>query len=227
MELRDVCDVWTRETVKEWFSDWEISDYLPADKTAVVNNSGIFDKNKLLDMIIDHYWLREIGFETVGEFKWQAGILMKEIMEEKSRLIYSVCVDIDPLVNEDYTETFERSANRSDDGSSSANSTTTSNGSGLGITSDTPQGQITKDEILQGKYASGTQAEETENSGTSESSGTSKNQTDESETYTRKLKGNRGIDSTQQRLIQQYRDIIIGVYRDIIESVNELFMGIY
>ena len=70
-------------------------------------------------------------------------------MEEYLPLIYSASIKYDPLVNVDYTESYEREA--TNEGSSS-NSTTgrnvsNSSSSGLNVQSDTPQGQISKTSI--------------------------------------------------------------------------------
>lgn len=207
IQLRSVIDICGEDEVKSWFTDYELSDYLSPEEIAVVNERGTWNKNKLAQMIIDHYYMYEIGFETPGLFRHQAKVLMRELMEEKAPLIYSAAIKYDPLVNVDFSETFERNTE----------STTSSNGSGLSIQSDTPQGQISKNDILQGKYASNTAANES----TDSSSGTG------AENYTRRTIGNSGSLSTSQKLIQQYRENIIMINRDIIKDLNMLFMGVY
>ena len=215
IELRNVISIFGENTVKGWFMDYELSDYLTDEEIAVITARGTWSKEKLAQMILDHYYMHEIGYETPALFRHQAKVLMRELMEEKAPLIYSAAIQYDPLVNVDYTEEFERSTT----GNSSSQSN--SNGSGLTVNSDTPQGQISKTAILQGSYASSTGANESTNavSDSSENEGT--------ETYTRRTRGNSGVSATAQKMIEQYRQNIIMINRDIIKDMESLFMGIY
>lgn len=207
IQLRGVIDMVGEEEVKSWFSDYELSDYLTADEIAVIEERGTWSKEKLAQMIVDHYYMYEIGLETPALFRHQAKVMMRELMEEKAPLIYSAAIKYDPLVNVDFTETFNRNTE------SSSNTT----GSGLTVSSDTPQGQISKSDILQGKYATATGANE--NTDSSVGAGT--------ENYVRKTKGNSGVSATAQKMVQQYRENIIMINRDIIKDLNILFMGIF
>ena len=219
IELRNVIDMFGEEKVKSWFMDYELSDYLTDDEIAVITARGIWSKEKLAQAIIDHYYVYEIGLETPGLFAHQAKVLMREIMEEKAPLIYSAAISYDPLVNVDYTETFDRTS----DNESISNSTSTNTGSGLTVSSDTPQGQINKNAILQGNYASSTSANENENSIVDQTNTNGKG----NEAYTKHVKGNSGVSATAQKMIQQYRQNIIMINRDIIKDMNMLFMGVY
>ena len=102
-----------------------------------------------------------------------------------------------------------------------SSSESASSGSGLVVNSDTPQGQINKNEILSGKYASSTSANENENSGTSSTT------SDGREEYVKTTKGNSGVSATSQSMIRQYRDIIRAVNTEIVFELEPLFMGIY
>ena len=202
-ELRFIVENTSLEEVEAMFKDYELSDYLTEDEIAVIEERGTWSKDKLAKKIVEHYWVHEIGLETVGLFKHQAKVAMQEIMEEKLPLIYSASIKYDPLVNVDFTETYEEE--NSQDG----------NADGLNVNSDTPQGQISKQSILAGNYASSTGASE----GTSHSEG--------SQSWTRTQKGNSGSLSTAQKLVQQYRENIIMIDRDIIKDLSQLFMRIY
>lgn len=207
IELRNVVRLYGENTVKGWFSDYELSDYLTDEEIAVIAERGVWSKDKLAQAILDHYYMYEIGFETPALFAHQAKVLMRELMEEKAPLLYSAAIKYDPLVNVDYTETY----------SGTSGSTSSSSGSGLNVQSDTPQGQISKATILAGNYASSTGANEAENSA---------NTTGE-EAYSKHVQGNSGVSATAQKMIQQYRDNIIMINRDIIKDMKSLFMGIY
>ena len=211
IELRKVCDLYTRSVVESWFKDYDISYYLRPEEIASIESAGLWSKDRLASKIVDHYFMREIGLETPALFKHYAKVLMQEIMERKLPLIYSISINYDPLVNVDYTESFERTIENE--------GTTSNNASGLSVSSDTPQGQIQKSQILAGAYASATGASETE------SSSNDSNSTDEN--YTKHVKGNSGVSATAQKMIQQYRENIIAVDEEIINELNKLFMGLY
>lgn len=211
MELRRVIDFFDRETVEGWFKDYKLTDFLTQDEIDVINERGTWSKDKLATKIVDHYFMREIGFETPALFRHFVKVSMNEIMERKLPLIYSASLNYDPLVNVDYTETF----NRTIDNTSESND----NSSGLTVNSTTPQGEISKAQILAGKYASSTQAGESEN--TSSTTGNSE------EGSTKHVKGNSGVSATAQKMIQQYRENIIAIDGDIIYELNDLFMGVY
>lgn len=210
-ELRTVCDLFGRETVEGWFKDYELSDYLTSDEIDVIENRGTWSKDKLAEKIVNHYLMCEIGYETPAYFKHQVKNEMRELMEEYAPLIYSASIEYDPMVNVDYTETY----NASDSGSASGSSS----GTGLAVNSDTPQGQISKTAILNGDYATST-------SGTDSDTSTSSESSNESE-YTKKIKGNSGVSATAQKMIAQYRDNIRAIDREIINKLNKHFMGIF
>lgn len=205
-ELIDL-GIYTKEEIKESFKSYNLSDYLTAEEIEVINERGTWDKDRLAEKIFNHYYLEEIGFQTYERFCFEAKELMDEIMEEKLPMIYSYSIKYDPLVNVDFTESFEREFNNND----------TASADGIVLNSDTPQGRVTKTDILAGNYASNTSGNETTSSGTSEGS----------ESYTKRTKGNSGISATAQALLKQYRDNIKAIDRDIIKEVNILFMGLF
>lgn len=215
--------LYTRQEIEGWFKDYELTDYLTADEIAVIEDRGTWSKDKLAAQIVDHYLMREIGLETPALFAHHAKVLMKEIMEEKLPLIYSASIEYDPLVNVDYSETY--AAQRQGSGTASSTGTSSSSTSGLSVNSDTPQSQISKEAILAGTYASLTGASEATDS--SSTTGSSTNSETGTESYTKNIKGNSGVSATAQALIMQYRKAIVAINRDIIEEVNDLFMGIY
>ena len=214
MELRELFTpikynppFYTREEVENFFKDYEITDYLTPEQIKVIEDNNLWSKDKLARKIVDHYYMREIGQETIALWKHYVKVTMQELMEEYLPLIYSSAIQYDPLVNVDYTETFERTANN----------TGNANSSGLGVASDTPQGRISKAGILRGDYASSTSASENETNST----------TDSEENYTKRIKGNSGVSATAQKMVEQYRDNIRAIDREIIEKLEPLFMGLY
>lgn len=227
IELRKVCEIYGRSEVENWFKEYNLNEYLTSAQIESIENAGIWNKQKLASKIVDHYFMREIGFETPYQFKHQAKVLMQEIMEDYLPVIYSNSIEFDPLVNVDFTETFEREIEGSSESQGTSNSNSNSNSESLNINNDTPQTNIAKQDLENGIYASNVgqgqnnsnieDNTETSNSGSSESK----------EKYTRHQKGNSGVTATAQALIKQYRETIRAVDREIIEKVNILFMGIY
>lgn len=199
IELRNIIMIYGEDTVKEWFMDYNLEDYLTPDQIETIETAGLWSKEKLADKIINHFYMREIGLETPALFKLKLKVMLDEIMEEYLPVIYSTAIKYDPLVNVDYTETYT---------GSDVNS-----GDSLSVQSDTPQGEISKTEILAGKYASATGASEASNTNT--------------QNYTKNIRGNSGVSATAQRMIMQYRENIRTTTKDIINKLEPLFMGIY
>ena len=219
MELRTIVEYEGREKVEDFFKDYCIYNYLRPNEVESILSANIWSKDRLASKIVDHYYMREIGYETIGAFKHYAKVYMQEIMERYLPLIYSNSISYDPLVNVDYTETFERNIK----GTGESESNSTNEASGLSVNSDTPQGQITKANILAGNYASNTGASETESS----ISDTTSNSSNTDETYSKKVKGNSGVSATAQKMIEQYRNNIIAIDEKIIKELDKLFMGLY
>lgn len=223
--------LYTRSQIEGWFKDYELSDYLTQEQIDVINEAGLWNKDKLAKKIVNHYYMRESGLETIGLFKHYAKVTMDELMEEYLPLIYSASIEYDPLVNVDYTETFNRTAENEGQGTSTGSNTSTStnNSSGLVVGSNTPQGQISKAGILAGNYASSTSANENEASinDTTSTTGSTSTQNNTNEEYLKRVKGNSGVSATAQKMILQYRENIIAIDRDIIKKLDILFMGLY
>lgn len=215
IEMRELISTFGRDEVKSWFEQYELSDYLTPEEIAVIEERGVWSKDKLSERIIDHFYTREIGNDAIGQWCLFVKDKMHEIMETYAPLIYSSSIKFDPLVNVDYTESYEGSND------STNSSTSKSNGSGLTVNSDTPMGQISKSDILKGKYASSTGANETENNIT-DSSNAQGNQS-----YKKSVKGNSGVSATAQALIEQYRKYIRALDTEIVYELEPLFMGLY
>lgn len=208
-----------------WFKDYILSDFLPQSQIDIITNNNVWSKDKLAKKIVDHYFTYEIGFETPELFRIKVKAFMQEIMEEKLPLIYSNSISYDPLINNDLTETLEREVDGTTSTNGESTSEATNNSDGFSMQSDTPQGGLLKQDIIDGKY--GTQANSSESNSTindstnSSSSGTSNN----TENYTKNIKGNSNL--SKQKLIAEYRKNVVAIDRDIIESISILFMRLW
>lgn len=209
----------TRAEVESWFMDYELTDYLTTEQIEKIEAAGMWSKEKLAKKIVDHYFMREIGYETPALFQHFAKIKMKEIMEYELPVVYSNSLEYDPLESVLFDITEERKIK----GTGSSESNSTSNGSGLSVASDTPQTNINKADILSGHYASQTNASET----TTGVNGTTNTESDTTEQFTHHEQGNKGVLDSYQKMLVDYRKSLVAVDREIIEQLNELFMGIY
>lgn len=212
-----------------------------------LNEYPIFDENyrqKLNQKIINHYYFREIGFETVGLFRFYLKQTMNEIMPYYNQLYESALLEIDPLNTINFTETLTRTKIGNDtknfnedttvnsNGDSNSNSTKSTNFKD--VESDTPQGMLSIGNIegeLYASYARISKNEDTTNSTAhQETTDTQKRKNDEkinredNENYTRTEKGNR---ESQSELLMKYRQTFLNIDMQVINELNDLFMGLY
>lgn len=208
LELRELVEFEGRDNIKKWFEDYNLEDYLTPAQIQTINDRGVWSKEKLADLIIDHYYMREIGFESPALFKLKMKVALREIMEEKAPLIWSASLNIDPM-NE-----FEVTTVTNSSGQTSTN--TNSSSDSLNIHSNTPQGKINKSQILNGDYASSTDG----NEGTAQTSGTGSDTSHSDST-------SKGRNRSEIVLIREYRQNILMINREIINDLADLFIGIY
>lgn len=232
--IRNIEEIIGHEKLKNFFMDYNLTDFLTNEEVETITSKNTWSKEKLAEKIIEHYYFDEIGFETIEMFRRRTKILLQEIMESKLPLIYSNSVKYDMLVNVDFTETFDRNIDATGENKSSSstigsnNSTSDSSGESKSKYSDTPQNLIQNlsDEIyVSNATFSNTGSQIRDNTQTSaNSSNESSGKSNNIEHYERKQKGNSGALTTSQKLIEQYRSIIVSIDRDIIKELSELFM---
>ena len=228
LELRDVI----AGGVDIWAFDYP-SYYQGAEKAA-------FEKK-----VIDHYYFRQIGQETVGRFLHVFRTKVREIMPYYVDMYKTVEIMQgieDPFGNVDIVETFEQestgTASGQETGSASGNETynredtRSSSEDREHRFSNTPQGSIenlnsymteaSTDKLVGSESleanSSSNQSSESSSSTSSESAGTVKH------TLTRK--GNQGVNTYAHDMIE-FRQSILNVDMMIINELNELFLGIY
>lgn len=225
--LHNLQEWYTESEVKSWFMNYNLSDFLTQEQITSITNAGIWTKEKLADKIYNHYYMREIGFETPFLFKHHVIIKMKELMEYYLPIIYSYSLKYDPLVNVDFTETFTRNIDNDSQNKGTSNSLSNSNSENLSILNNTPQTNINKQDIESGFYATEVNQSNSQNNINDTTSTSNDMASSTKENYERKTKGNSGVLTTAQKLLDQYRSTIKAVDTEIIENLNDLFMGIY
>lgn len=209
----------------------------------------IFDESyreQLNNKIIQHYYFREIGFETEALFKNRLDQKMNEIMPYYNQMYESSKLKIDPLSTIDLEEVFSRKSKTTGEGTSSTsgtgnntnnfNSTDTTDYGKISKFSDIAQAQTTPNEILNDKYLTsatvddgqdkntntGTNTSQTES--TTSGTSTDKRNLDEDTTLTRK--GNNGT-ASESELLNMYRETFLNIDMMIIDDLDELFLGIW
>ena len=227
MELRKVCEYYGRDTVESWFKSYEISHYLTPEQIEQIEKFGVWSKERLAKKIVDWYFMREIGFETPALFEHYAKITMERIMESKLPKIYSSFLEYDPLSSVDYVEEYTREIEGTSNTNGSSSSSSRSNGSGLNINNDTPETNISKQDIETGIYASSVNQSETTAEINDNTTTNAEGRSNTIERYTHSMKGDNGVIVTNQYLVREYREIISAVDSEIIDELDYLFMGLY
>ena len=223
IELRKVCDLYTREVVENWFKSYELSDFLTPEQISLIQKYNVWSKEKLAKQIVDHYYMREIGFETPALFAHYAKVTMNELMESYLLKIYTKFLEYDPLSSVDYTEEYTREINT--DQKSKTNGNSNSNSSSLSINNNTPQKRVTKQNLNDGLYASNVNQTEIEDN--TENNQNAEGNSKTIEKYTHSMKGDNGVIVTNQYLVREFRELAINFNKEIIEELNTLFMGLY
>lgn len=166
------------------------SEHVTMELRHVVKDSDIFDRcdpfpiwdenhrGELEKKIIEHYYFRQIGFETVGRFKFMLNTRLREIMPRMNKIYKTTLFKYNPIENYNMEE--------------KGNDKRTANGESLGKYSETPQGKI--ENLIEGKYL------------TNATHGTDKSTGTEDHYFTRH--GNIGVTTTQQMIEQERKIII-------------------
>jgi len=183
----------------------------------------IFDetyRDHLTGVIVDHYWNREIGQETIDMFQLAMRRKMNEIMPVYNQMYLSTKVEYDPLSTIDL-KTVTSGSNTQGVTSHGTNNTTTDNQSkSRSVTSETPQTMLEGSE----DYATGAADVNSDTTATSDAIEDSTSNVNASSTGDSEVSGYQGVAS---ELIMRYRDSLINVDIMVIAELDELFMGVW
>ena len=166
------------------------SEHVTIELREVVKDTDIFDRcdpfpiwdenhrGELEKKIIEHYYFRQIGFETVGRFKFMLNVKLREIMPRMIQLYKTTLFKYNPIENYNMEERGTDTRNASSDS--------------LGKFSETPQGELNN--LLEGKYL------------TNATHGVDSAKSEDKHTFSRH--GNIGVTTTQQMIEQERKIII-------------------
>lgn len=184
------------------------SEHVTIELRKVVEDTDIFDRcdpfpiwdeahrGELEKKIIEHYYFRQIGFETVGRFKFMLNTRLREIMPRMNKLYKTTIYKYNPIENYNMEE------GSTDESKSS--------GEALNKFSDTPAGELKN--LIEARYLTSA------NHDTNNSEGTAK--------HSAWRHGNIGVTTTQQMIeqerkvtidldvmiIDELKDLFLGVF---------------
>lgn len=231
MQLRFICES-TLQNKGIDISTLTVDEIIEQSMNDVFNFSfPIYDTSYLPTLehnILNHYYTREIGLETVQLWKQKLNARLNLIMPKYNKMYESEIYKLDPLSNNSEVENFTRETqenSKSDaHSSSSRNGTETSGSTSQSIYSDTPQGRLSGLD-----YA--TSLNEDKSDGTSETNETDNGTSTETqnvnniENYIRKRSGLVGV--TVSSGIDEFIEKFKSIDMMIIEELSDLFMLIW
>lgn len=198
----------------------ELRTILENGNSISLNDYPIFDENYrsiLNTNIIDYYYFREIGFETVAQFNHYLNNKMNIIMPYYNKIYIATLKEINPLNNYNLTEKYEKKY----EGSGNNTTNDTSNSDSLNAFSDTPQGNVSNNEITELNYLS----EATQNKANYKNLSTSNMKNNAMENYIKNTSGTQGIPESE--MIKKYVDSLLNVDKMIIDELSDLFMKVW
>ena len=204
---------------------------------------SFFDENYrgvLCKKILKHYYLREIGCETVGIWLLWMNTKLEEIMPYYNKLYESELIKFNPMYDVDWNRKGNKTGNesgtgsRSTSGNNSGTNTQSGNSSNVrkDLYSDTPQGALTGVEsetyLTNARKVSdsGTTGVNGSTSGSYEDSESSSNKVDTTEDYVESVSGKQGGGS-YSKLLNEFRETFLNIDMQVIEEFEEMFMGLW
>lgn len=194
----------------------------------------------LCKKILKHYYLREIGCETVGIWLLWMNTKLEEIMPYYNKLYESELIKFNPMYDVDWNRKGNKTGNESGSGSrsTSGNNSGTNTQSGTSsntrkdLYSDTPQGALTGVEsetyLTNARKVSdsGETGVNGSTSGSYEDSESSSNKVDTTENYVESVSGKQGTGS-YSKMLNEFRETFLNIDMQVIEEFAEMFMELW
>lgn len=194
----------------------------------------------LCKKILKHYYLREIGCETVGIWLLWMNTKLEEIMPYYNKLYESELIKFNPMYDVDWNRKGNKTGNESGSGSrsTSGNNSGTNTQSGTSsntrkdLYSDTPQGALTGVEsetyLTNARKVSdsGETGVNGSTTGSYKDSESSSNKVDTTEDYVESVSGKQG-GSSYSKLLNEFRETFLNIDMQVIEEFDEMFMGLW
>lgn len=257
-EVRFICE--NKAGMTESSGGDNVDDIVSKSWNKIFTSKAVFFDEEyrcvLCQKILKHYYLREIGTETVGIWKLWMNTRLEEIMPFYNQLYKSALLEFNPLYDVDLKRTHNRKVDSSkqDDGTNkvvtdgvssergtgSVSESGSSNSTKKDLYSDTPQGAITGLEnenyltdarkVTDSGSTSGNTSSEFSNSGTNKTTvngeTTNTGTTNSLEDYVENVSGKQGSESYSSMLLK-FRETFLNIDMQVIEEFSDLFMGLW
>lgn len=206
--------------------DLELSELFPSE-------FDYYDpKNKLkfMELFYDHYFDREIGFETYSLFRHKLMAKLNLIMPKYTDMFNKQKMIIDPFNEYEEIETYTKDQKdkvKSDgSGSTSSDYTNDSSNESESITSDTPQGYLKPSDLYDHatKVDIDKNKDITKQKSSSKSDSKSNTDRESNELLDRKIQGRK---TNQIDLVDKYIKLYRNLDEMIIHECRDLFMGVF
>lgn len=188
-----------------------------------LNYYQLFDpayKPRLDGVIIDHFYNREIGMETIDMFQFAMRRKMNEIMPYYNQMYESTKIEFDPLSTMDIHTVSATDTSQTNEGTGTNATTSDSNSKSRAVSSSTPQTMLSGNE----DYAENAADSNAETVGTSNATEESSQTSNAESSGDTQITGYQGAASD---LIMRYRESLINVDLMIIRDLEELFMLVW
>lgn len=167
IQLRTFVTQWVKDggyynpSMPEWKQDFS-----PAYARLGLDEYPIYDESKrrqLNDKFIRHYWMREIGCETVGHFCLWCSNTFNEIMPYYNKMYETELLNVEHLLGIKRNKVVDmlRDFDESSSGNGSADTSTSSTGKSTNKFSDTPQDELFVSKVDAGDYLTNLTIEDT------------------------------------------------------------------
>ena len=217
-EVRFICEQCSGLNESVGYSN--IGDVIESARSKIFDfKYPIFDeayKSVLETKIIKHYYMREIGLETVGLWKHYLDMKMNEIMPYYNKLYESELLKFNPLYDVDITTKHTGTK----DGTATSNGGTTNNSKTSNYYSDTPQGGVNGVESL--KYLTSANINTSNGETKNENSTTIK----DTEEYLEHVQGKNG-GTSYAKMLEEYRETFLNIDIKVINELKDLFMNLW
>lgn len=219
----------------------EVYDFIGLDDYPIFDESH---RATLNNMIVRHYWFREIGQETWGQFKWHLRAHMHEVMPFFNDLYRAKLLMTDPLATKDmrYDGAWNRDEKENSTGSTERDTDSTTHdeahaegtSSDRNVLQDTPMNGLDTGAIESMDYATSVTFDKGSTTSDSTRDGTSATAMTESDVNDRtgRFEGinshrEHGYDRPQAETMLTYRKALYNIDLEVVESCATLFMGLW
>lgn len=167
IQLRTFVTQWAKDAgfYNPAMPEWK-QDFSPAYARLGLDEYPIYDESKrrqLNDKFIRHYWMREIGCETVGHFCLWCSNTFNEIMPYYNKMYETELLNVEHLLGIKRHKVVDmlRDFDESSSGNGSADTSTSSTGKSTNKFSDTPQDELFVSKVDAGDYLTNLTIEDT------------------------------------------------------------------